>query len=68
MALRRDDLTNLHRLIDVVESSHARLAARGADTTHAAELLAKLRQTRAALSVWLGEAAAPTPHGRTPSI
>ena len=68
MGKRRDDLAHLHRLIAVVESCHARLSARGADTTDAARLLAKLRREQARLSISLGNAPVAVPHRPPPRI
>ena len=68
MPSRRDDLTQLHRLIDVVAACLARLSDLGADTTYASQVLAKLRQEHTARCVSLGEVAEPTPRFFEPPV
>ena len=54
MVARPEDLAQLDRLIATVEAACARLAARGADTANASQVLARLHDAHATACVWLG--------------
>ena len=63
MVARPEDLAQLDRLIATVEAASARLAARGADTSDATRVLAKLHDAHATACVWLGGGAEPARRG-----